>query len=126
MKKTILLIILLLILSACGNESDRLNFSGSNENWEMFYVINVSDGDTQEKTGTIKFVGDEETPQSIDYKIKTSAGGSEGKGILLNNDVADLGNVSCENCAVIQENEEISVEITSNGETEKLVLTTNQ
>jgi len=122
MKKCISLIILLFILSGCGNDSDRYNFSGSSDNWDVFYVVNVSNGNAQEKTGTIKFTGDGEGPEIIDYKIETNSGGSEATGITLDDKVANLGNSMCEGCAVVQENEEIEVEVTWDGQTEKLTL----
>lgn len=122
MKKCISLIILLFILSGCGNDSDRYNFSGSSENWDVFYVVNVSNGNAQEKTGTIKFTGEGEGPEIIDYKIETNSGGSEATGITLDDKVANLGNNMCEGCSVVQGNEEIEVEVTWNGQTEKLTL----
>ncbi|MCH4827953.1 hypothetical protein [Planococcus halocryophilus] len=122
MKKCISLIILLFILSGCGNDSDRYNFSGSSENWDVFYVVNVSNGNAQEKTGTIKFTGEGEGPEIIDYKIETNSGGSEATGITLDDKVANLGNNMCEGCAVVQGDEEIEVEVTWNGQTEKLTL----
>jgi len=109
-------------LSGCGNGSDRYNFSGSSDNWDVFYVVNVSNGNTEEKTGTIKFTGDGEGPEIIDYKIETNSGGSEATGITLDDKVANLGNSMCEGCAVVQENEEIEVEVTWDGQTEKLTL----
>lgn len=123
MKKYMSLIILLFILSGCGNDSDRYDFSGSSENWDVFYVVNVSNGEAEEKTGTIKFTGDGEAPEIIDYKIETTSGGSEATGIILDDKVADLGNSMCEGCAVVQGNEEIEVEVTWNGQTENLTLT---
>ncbi len=41
MKKFVLLVILLILLSGCVN-GDRYNFSGSSENWDVFYVVDVS------------------------------------------------------------------------------------
>lgn len=123
MKKYVSLIILLFILSGCGNGSDRYNFSGSSENWDVFYVVNVSNGDREEKKGTMKFTGEGEVPETIDYKIETNSGGTEATGITLNDEVADLGNSFCDGCAVTQGDEEIEVEITWNGQTENLILT---
>lgn len=126
MKRLTLLVILLLTLSSCGNSSDRFNFSGSSENWEVFYVVNVFGKDNEEKNGTIKFIGEEDPPETIDYKIETISGGSEGTGVTLNDGVGNIGNAFCEGCAVIQRDEEIEVEIVWNGQTENLVLTTEK
>lgn len=122
MKKSISLIILLFILSGCGNGSDRYNFSGSSDNWDVFYVVNVSNGDREERNGTVKFTGEGEVPETIDYKIETNSSGTEAIGISLTDGVADFGNNFCDGCAVVQEDEEIEVEVTWNGQTEKLTL----
>lgn len=122
MKKMIVLAVLILILSACGNKSARYNFSGSSDNWDVFYIVNVSNGDREEKTGTIKFTGEEEAPETVDYKIETSSGGSEGTGITLTDGVGKMGNGFCDGCAVIREDEAIKVKITWDGQTENLIL----
>ncbi|ANU21388.1 hypothetical protein BBI15_14985 [Planococcus plakortidis] len=124
MKKIIGLLVLAFDLSGCV-DGDRYNFSGSSENWDVFYVVDVSDGTNQEKSGTIKYVGEGNAPEMIDYEIEASGSGSEGTGITLNEGTADTGRSSCEGCAVIQEDEEIEVEITWNGQTENLLLTTD-
>lgn len=121
MKKLILSVILLLILSGCVN-SDRYEFSGSSENWDVFYVVEVSGGDGQQENGTVKFTGDDEAPESIDYKLETTSGDSEGTGVSMTNGVGSIANGSCGGCAVVQGDEEVEVEITWDGQTEKLVL----
>ncbi|PSL40897.1 hypothetical protein B0H99_10329 [Planomicrobium soli] len=123
MKRLTVLMTVLLFLSACGNGDNRYNFSGSSKNWDMFYVVNVSNGDSEEKNGTIKFTGSGEAPETINYKIATSSGGSEGIGITLEDAVGKTGNGYCSGCAVIQKDEEIEVQITWNGQTENFVLT---
>ena len=123
MRNFILLGIVLVILSACGN-SDRYNFSGSSENWDVFYIVEVSGGDRQQENGTVKFTGDGEAPEFIDYKLETASGGSEGTGIAVANGSGNIANGSCEGCAVVQGDKEVEVEITWDGQTEKLLLTT--
>lgn len=125
MKKIILLLAMIIFLSGCAN-GGRYNFSGSSENWDIFYVVDVSNGTSQEKSGTIKYVGEGSAPKTIDYKIEANAGGSEGTGVTLTDGVVDAASSICEGCAVIQEDEEIEVEINWDGQTENLVLTTNK
>ncbi|MDJ0333534.1 hypothetical protein [Planococcus sp. S3-L1] len=122
MKKSISLIILLFILSGCGNGSDRYNFSGSSDNWDVFYVVDVSNPTEQQQTGTINFRGEESGPETMDYSIKYSGGSSSGIDVPLVNGTANTGRGACQGCAVIQKDEEIEVEITWNGQTEKLIL----
>lgn len=122
MQKFILPAILLLVISGCGN-SDRYDFSGSSENWDVFYVVEVSGGDRQQENGTVKFTGEDEAPEVFDYKLETTSGDSEGTGVMLTNGVGNIANGSCGGCAVIQEDEEVEVEITWDGQKEKLVLT---
>lgn len=115
-----------LILSGCV-DGDRYNFSGSSENWDVIYTVDVSEGTSQEKSGTIKFVGEGEAPETIDYKIEANSGGSEGTGVTLTDGVVDdVASSICEGCAVIQEDEEIEVEITWDGQTENFILTTDK
>ncbi|WP_017380546.1 hypothetical protein [Paenisporosarcina sp. TG-14] len=122
MKKSFFLLLFsLILLSGCA-EDNRFDFAGKNENWNVFYIVNVSNGDTQDANGTIKYVGEGQAPEKINYTIKTLSGSSEGTGILLEEGVANAGRSSCEGCAIIQKDEEIEVEITWNGQSEKLVL----
>ena len=125
MKKFILLVILLILLSGCVN-GDRYNFSGSSENWDVFYVVDVSNGTSQKRSGTIKYVGEDSAPETIDYKIEANAGGSEGTGVTLTDGVVDAASSICEGCAVIQEDEKIEVEIKWDGQTENFILTTDK
>lgn len=122
MKKFIVLVSVIVMLSGCGNNSARYNFSGSSDKWDVFYIVNISNGDREEKNGTIKFTGGEEAPETVDYKIETNSGGSEGTGITLIDGVGKIGNGFCSGCAVIQEDEAIKVEITWDGQTENLIL----
>lgn len=124
MRKIIVLIIVLFVLSGCV-DGDRYNFAGSSENWDVFYVVDVSDQTEQKQTGTINYRGEEPAPETMDYRIKYSGGSSSGIDVPLVNGTANTGRGVCQGCAVIQKDEEIEVEITWNGQTETLFLTTN-
>ena len=125
MKNITRLLVLVIILSGCYS-GDRYNFSGSSENWEVFYVVEVSGGTSQKKRGTIKYIGNGSAPETIDYKIEANAGGSEGTGVILNEGVTEAASSICEGCAVIQEDEKIEVEIIWDGQTENLILSTDK
>lgn len=115
---------MLLLLTACGDETNRYNFKGSSDNWDMNYVVNVTASDSQDKSGTVIYTGKGQAPETVDYQITTSSSGSEGTGVVLENGKAgSIGKVSCEGCSVIQKNEEIQVEISWDGQTEEFVLT---
>lgn len=125
MKKLISLFIMTLILSGCV-DGDRYNFSGSSENWDVFYVVDVSNGTSQVEEGTVKYTGEGEAPDTINYKLEANSGGSEGTGLTIIDGTGNIANGSCEGCAVVQEDEEIEVEITWDGQTENLILTTDK
>ncbi|MFD1032852.1 hypothetical protein [Metaplanococcus flavidus] len=125
LKKLITLLIMVLILSGCV-DGDRYNFSGSSENWDVVYVVDVRNWDEQNDTGTIKYIGEKQAPETLDYKIEFTAGSDSGTGKTLDNGVTQTGGGGCQGCAVIQKDEEIEVEITWNGQTENLILTTGK
>lgn len=125
MKKTILLVMMAMVLSGCAN-GDRYNFSGSSDSWDVFYVVDISNGNEQGTTGTINYTGEEPAPETIDYKIEANSGGSEGTGTTLDDGTANTGSGVCQGCSAIQEDEEIKVEIKWDGQTENLILTTDK
>lgn len=122
MKRIILLMVTLIVLSGCV-DGDRYNFSGSSENWDVFYVVDIQNRDEQDETGTIKYIGEEPAPEEFNYRIEYTSGGSEGTGVKVIDGVANIGYGVCRGCAIIQEDEKIEVEITWNGQTETLILT---
>lgn len=124
-KKLILLFIMALILSGCV-DGDRYNFSGSGENWDVFYVVDVSNGTSQVEEGTVKYTGEGEAPDTINYKLEANLGSSGGTGVDITDGTGNIANGACSGCAVIQGDEEIEVEITWDGQTENLILTTDK
>lgn len=118
------MLMMLLLLTACGDETNRYNFKGSSDNWDMNYVVDVTSSDSQNKSGTVIFTGEGQVPETVDYNITTKLGMSAGTGVMLESGKAgSIGKVSCEGCTIIQEDEEIQVEISWNGQTEEFVLT---
>ena len=125
MKKITTLLITALILSGCV-DGDRYNFSGSSENWDVFYVVDVSDGTSQVEEGTVKYTGEGEAPEKIDYTLTVNSGEAKGTGVDITDGTGNIANGSCEGCAVIQEDEEVEVEIMWDGQTENLILTNDK
>ncbi|WP_238532187.1 membrane lipoprotein lipid attachment site-containing protein [Planococcus antarcticus] len=124
-KKMIMFLVLLFILTGCVN-GDRYTFSGSSENWDVFYVVDVSDGTNQVEDGIVTYTGEDDPPETIEYKLEANLGTSEGTGITIKDGTGSIANGACRGCAVIQEDEEIKVEITWNGQTENLIVTTDK
>ncbi|WP_033542741.1 hypothetical protein [Planococcus sp. CAU13] len=125
MKKIIPFFIMAIILSGCV-DGDRYNFSGSSENWEALYVVDVSGGTHQVEEGSVRYTGEGEVPDTINYKVDTKPGSSEGNGAGVTDGVVNIGGGACSGCGVVQEDQEIEIEITWNGQTENLVLTTDK
>nr|TXF85925.1 hypothetical protein FTX54_07565 [Alkalicoccus halolimnae] len=132
MKKMIGLLAFAFILNGCGNgdgdvssgngeDGAEYHFLGSSENWEVVYEVDISNGNEEESTGTIEYIGEGNAPETLEYY---RIGSTEGTGRALNDGVADTGRTGCEGCAVTREDEEIEVEVTWNGQTENLTLTT--
>ncbi|MDG5471475.1 hypothetical protein P6709_06925 [Jeotgalibacillus sp. ET6] len=125
MRKVLSLLILMLLLSACAN-GDRYNFSGSSDHWDVFFTADVSDESSQSITGTIKYTGEEPVPKTIDYTFKRDGGNLEGRDLMVEEDAVNIGKLSCEDCAVTQEDDQMEVEITWNGQSENLRLSNDR
>lgn len=135
-KKIIILLTMAIILSGCTN-GDRYNFSGNGNNWEVIYTVEVTNEVEQQTSGTIKYIGENEVPEAIDYKIEyqnensNSTAGDSGEASPLKGGTAEFESIVCGkstvcgNCAIIQKDEEIEAEITWNGQTENFLLTTD-
>lgn len=125
MKKFIVILILLIVLSGCS-DGNRYNFTGSTGNWDVFYTVDVSGGDEQRTEGTLKYIGAEPAPKKLDYKMEYAAGTDGGTGTSLTDGVTSIGHGGCSGCSIIQEDDEIALEITWDGQTEELILTTEK
>lgn len=124
MKRIIVLLVFLFILSGCVNgDRYRYNFSGSSENWDVLYIVDVSDGTNQVKNGIVKYIGEGDSPDTIEYKLESNSGTAEDTGIIIEHGNGNIANIECTGCKVIQKDEEIKVAISWNGQTENLILT---
>lgn len=122
MKRISLLIILLLGLGGCSN-GGIYEFSGTTDNWDVFYMVEVTKDDKQKATGTLKYIGDGQMPETVDYKIGTTLTKMGQTGTALTDGKANIGS-GCEGCGTFQEDDELEMEIMWDGKTEKFILTT--
>ncbi|WP_230321469.1 hypothetical protein [Planococcus salinarum] len=122
MKRISIFIILLLVLGGCSN-SGIYEFSGTTDNWDVFYMVDVTNDDEQKATGTLKYIGDGPMPETVDYKIGTTLTKMGQTGTPLTDGKGNIGS-GCEGCGTFQEDDELEMEIMWDGQTEKLILTT--
>ena len=127
MKQFLLLVTLVFLMSGCV-DGDSYSFSGSGNNWDIIYEVVVTNEVEQQTAGKIKYIGDNKAPETIDYKIdyNNKSQGSSGEESPLKYGAVKFKGVTCGNCEVIQKDEEIEVEIIWEGQTEKLILTTDK
>ncbi|MGN4124220.1 hypothetical protein ACMGD3_04230 [Lysinibacillus sphaericus] len=121
------MVTLVFLMSGCS-DSDSYSFSGSGESWEVVYDVVVTNETDQQTAGTIKYIGDDKAPETIDYKIKYNGlgQGSWDEESSLKFGAVKFKDVTCGNCEIIQKDDEIEVEIIWGEQTEKLILTTDK
>ena len=109
-------------------DGDSYSFSGSGDNWDVIFKVEVSNEVEQRASGKIKYIGDNKAPETIDYKIEynNKSQGNSGVESSLENGVVKFKSGICGNCEMIQKDEEIEVEIMWEGQSEKLILTTGK
>lgn len=127
MRQILLLVTLVFLMSGCS-DGDSYSFSGSGENWDVVYEVVVTNETEQQTAGTIKYIGDDKAPETIDYIIEhNSLGqGSSDEESSLKSGAVKFKNITCGNCEIIQKDDEIEVEIMWEEQTEKLILTTDK
>ena len=127
MRQILLLIILVFLMSGCA-DGNSYSFLGSGDNWDILYEGVVTNEVEQQTAGKIKYIGDNKAPETIDYTIKYNnlGQGSIGEERPLKFGAFKFKDVTCGNCEIIQKDDEIEVEIMWEGQTEKLILTTDK
>lgn len=127
MRQILLLVTLIFLMSGCS-DGDSYSFLGSGDNWEVLYEVVVTNETEQQTAGTIKYIGDDKAPETIDYIIEyNSLGqGSSDKESPLKFGAVKFKNVTCGNCEIIQKDDEVEVEIMWEEQTEKIILTTDK
>jgi hypothetical protein len=127
LKQIFLLVTLVFLMSGCV-DGERYSFSGSGDNWDALYEVVVSNEVEQQASGKINYIGDNKAPETIDYKIdyNNKSQGNSVEESPLKYGAVKFKSVTCGNCEMIQKDEEIEVEIMWEGQTEKLILTTDK
>lgn len=125
MKKNLFMcFFLILFISGCGSDGDRLTFNGEGENWRVIYTVDKTSLVNQDISGQIVYIGNEENaPKKIDYIIETPTETSQGIDVELTDGIANTGRSICENCGVMQDDTKISVTVSWLDKTENIELT---
>lgn len=108
----------------------QLRFRGESDNWKVQYLATVKPKGSKSGTPvgsetdylTLKYIGDDQPPTKIDYKIDGSLSENSGTDVLIQNRYggSDLG--GCENCAIVTENHVMDITIDWAGESENIKL----
>lgn len=108
-------------MTACFGQ-ETFHFDGESDNWKVEYIIDVLESkNSEEGTIKIKYIGESEAPNHIDYYIKD--GSSEMSGDLSMQDgTFETQGSNCSGCAVTKEDDEFEVTIEWNGESEHFTL----
>lgn len=123
MKRIIIWILLVSILSSCGIGA-RYELTGSSENWEILYTVEESAKKNVTGTGTLEYTGEEPVPETFDYMIHYKGNGSGTTGNELSNRKVHFGNFRCESC-YFDESDELEVEVMWTGGKETIILNTD-
>lgn len=127
MRQILLLFILVFLLSGCV-DGDKNIFSGSGDNWDISYEAVVTNEVEQRTAGNIKYIGENNAPETLAYEIKyiNKGQGSMREEVPLKSVVVKFKDGICGNCDIIQNDDEIEVEIMWEGKTEKIIVTTDK
>lgn len=120
MKKLMGLLSVVLILSACSEQTSQ-KFSGSSDHWDVYYVFDVQ-GNRMEENGVATYIGEDLPPEVIDYSVQYSQGSLRGTDVLVREGSADIGGSACGGCVPIQEGEEVKIKIHWGDEIETIFL----
>lgn len=113
----------ILILSACLDNSKKYNFYGESDNWSVTYNTEVT---KEREFGEyiFKYIGKEPAPEVFVYKIENTAlniGIAEDT--FNQKDNVHIGNVECTGCKVYTtENDKIKATLEWDGKTETIKL----
>lgn len=127
LRQILLMFTLVFLMSGCS-DGDSYSFSGSGENWDVVYEIVITNETEQQTAGTIKYIGNDKAPETIDYIIVYNGlgQGSSDEESPVKNGTVKFQNITCGNCEIIQKDDEIDVTIMWEGQTEKIILTTDK
>ncbi|SET10947.1 hypothetical protein SAMN05216389_105198 [Oceanobacillus limi] len=88
----------------------------------MEYIVYINSSTSEEGELSIKYTGEEQVPNTINYKVGAYSG--EGRPLGDDNSPTSITrSTGCSGCSVTEENDEIDVEIEWNGNSETFTLT---
>ncbi|WEG15249.1 hypothetical protein PQ478_11930 [Alkalihalophilus pseudofirmus] len=113
-----LLFMLLLTLTACGQ--DTVKFSGQGEHWEAVYTANIYEENSEQTEFSIRYLGENPPATPVDFEIGSiSANGWE---LNDNGTLSSSESGGCSGCAVTTRDDRIKFTIEWDGQTESFVL----
>ncbi|WP_175615751.1 hypothetical protein [Piscibacillus halophilus] len=110
-KGVIIALFTFLVLTACIEDSKKITFQNETDNWIVEYTATVKGEDQETNSLYVKYIGEGETPDRIDYQIKERSGGAGRTNATLEQGVLNSNLGSCSGCAVASENDEIEITI---------------
>ncbi|WP_404334534.1 hypothetical protein [Planococcus rifietoensis] len=110
MKKLATIILAAVLLSGCIGGEQHL-YSANSESWSMTYKVVESKSGSQKVEGTLNYIGSETAPEMIKYSMNTVTQSQSATGVPVTDGKATLQNTNCVDCAIIQENTKIKVEV---------------
>ncbi|QIZ11031.1 hypothetical protein HFZ78_19460 [Priestia megaterium] len=120
-----ILVVLLLLLSACS--SKNFTFSGETDNWSAELKVTQTNDEYETQEFKLQFKGkDINSVGEITYNIDTNAGGFGKSGVKLNKNgfLIDRDEANPTNAKVIEDSE-VKVKVEWNGKTETILLSKN-
>ncbi|WP_038695301.1 hypothetical protein [Paenibacillus stellifer] len=112
-----LMLLCMLILTACSNIGKTLTFSGTGPNWEVIVTSVIQSRNSE----AIRYLGGDSAPESISYVIEGGPGTLKGNQ-ALDKGVLNHSGTACRGCLVTQEDDKLHAEITWGDKTEKIDL----
>ncbi|GEM02913.1 hypothetical protein SAMN05421839_11840 [Halolactibacillus halophilus] len=124
MKKALLLIFMSLTLNACG-QPEIIYFEGNGDHWEITHTVELLSEQMEQSKTFVKYIGEEPTPEMIDYTIETSTSKSKGQTTLKSDGTVVVGGSGrmCDSCTLhIDRNQVVNATISWDGNVEVIEL----
>lgn len=121
-KRWLIACFVFLTLIACS-ELKTLHFLGESDNWEINFIVDIYEKNSETSNLTIRYIGEDEAPDEINYKIKYGGGSSSVTRIKLDDGVLHTSGGSCSGCLTTNENHQVNITIEWDGNEENIELT---
>ncbi|WP_277674498.1 hypothetical protein [Piscibacillus halophilus] len=123
--RNIILLLSILLLPSCIADTDQLTFQNETDHWQVEYHVDIKGEDSESTRLFLKYVGEGEAPENINYRIDSVTGSNGGNNTLLKNGLLDISLGSCSGCSITREDEEIEITIEWNNDSETFMLNNN-